>query len=85
MVRGWVTVVSPSVVHIICVRKAAVVITHVNGEIAGEPFPGYFGVFYNVNRPTKNANEAKINAAAQEKLKGLKPWEILKKNFDRMK
>ena len=54
-------------------------------KLAGEPFPGYFGVFYNVNRPTKNANEAKINAAAQEKLKGLKPWEILKKNFDRMK
>jgi len=54
-------------------------------KLAGEPFPGYFGVFYNVNRPTKNANEAKINAAAQEKLKGLKPWEILKKNFDRLK
>ena len=54
-------------------------------KLAGEPFPGYFGVFYKVNRPTKNANEAKINAAAQEKLKGLKPWEILKRNFDRMK
>ena len=54
-------------------------------KLAGEPFPGYFGVFYNVNRPTKNANEAKINASAQEKLQGLKPWEILRKNFDRMK
>jgi len=48
-------------------------------------FPGMFGVFYKVNRPTKNANEAKINATMQEKFKGMKDWEILKKNFDRMK
>src|SRR2546428_11824182 len=54
-------------------------------KLADEPFPGSFGIFYKVNRPTKNANEAKVNAGAMAKFKGLKDWEILKKNFDRMK
>ena len=54
-------------------------------QLAAEPFPGNFGIFYKTSRPTKNANEAKINATMQEKVKGLKDWEILKKNFDRMK
>lgn len=54
-------------------------------KLAAEPFPGHFGVFYKVNRPTKNANEAKINADMQAKMQGLKDWEILKKNFDRLK
>jgi len=54
-------------------------------KLAAEPFPGHFGIFYKTTRPTKNANEAKINAGMQEKVKGLKDWEILKKNFDRMK
>ena len=54
-------------------------------KLAGEPFPGLFGVFYKTDRPTKNANEAKINAGMMEKVKGLKDWQILKKNFDRMK
>ena len=54
-------------------------------KLAAEPFPGHFGIFYKVNRATKNGNEAKINASMQEKFKGLKDWEILKKNFDRMK
>ncbi len=54
-------------------------------KLAGEPFPGHFGIFYKVNRPTKNANEARINASFQEKVKGLKDWQILQKNFDRLK
>ena len=54
-------------------------------KLADAPFPGYFGVFYKVNRPTKNTLEAKINTTVQEKFKGLKDWQILKKNFDRMK
>lgn len=54
-------------------------------KLAGEAFPGYFGIFYKSNRPTKNANEAKINASYQEKVKGLKDWQILQKNFDRLK
>ena len=54
-------------------------------KLAGEPFPGYFGVLYNVNRPTKNAKEAEINKSFQDKFKGLKDWQILQKNFDKMK
>jgi 2-oxoglutarate ferredoxin oxidoreductase subunit beta len=54
-------------------------------KLAGEPFPGKFGLFYNVKRPTKNANEQKIIAAAREKTKDLKDWQILQKNFDRLK
>ena len=54
-------------------------------KLAGEPFPGYFGIFYKSNRPTKNANEARIIAAGREKAKGLKDWQILQKNFDQLK
>src|SRR5881296_3627660 len=54
-------------------------------KLADEPFPGYFGVFYKVNRPTKNALEAQINTTVREKVKGLQDWEILQKSFDRMK
>jgi 2-oxoglutarate ferredoxin oxidoreductase subunit beta len=54
-------------------------------KLAGEPFPGYFGIFYKVSRPSKNAAEAKINAKAQEPFKGLKPWQILQKSFDRIR
>ena len=54
-------------------------------KLAGEPFPGKFGIFYKVNRATKNANEEKIIAAAREKTKGLKDWQILQKNFDLLK
>jgi 2-oxoglutarate/2-oxoacid ferredoxin oxidoreductase subunit beta len=54
-------------------------------KLANEPFPGCFGVFYNVNRATKNANEAKIIAAAREKTKDLKDWQILQSTFDKLK
>ena len=54
-------------------------------ELADQAWPGSFGIFYKVNRPTKNANEAKINADAQQKTKGLADWQILQKSFDRMK
>jgi 2-oxoglutarate ferredoxin oxidoreductase subunit beta len=54
-------------------------------KLASEPFPGKFGIFYKVNRATKNANEQKIIAAAREKTKGMKDWQILQKNFERMK
>ena len=54
-------------------------------KLASEPFPGKFGIFYKVNRATKNANEQKIIAAAREKTKGLKDWQILQKNFDLLK
>ncbi|HZQ48625.1 MAG TPA: thiamine pyrophosphate-dependent enzyme [Verrucomicrobiae bacterium] len=54
-------------------------------KLAGEPFPGRFGIFYKANRATKNANEAKIIAAAREKTKDLKDWQILQKNFNLLK
>jgi 2-oxoglutarate ferredoxin oxidoreductase subunit beta len=54
-------------------------------KLSGAPFPGYFGVFYKTDRPTKNALEAKINVNMQEKVKGLKDWEILQKTFNLMK
>ncbi len=54
-------------------------------KLASEPFPGKFGIFYKVNRATKNANEQKIIAAAREKTKELKDWQILQKNFDKLK
>jgi len=54
-------------------------------KLADEPFPGRFGIFFKVSKPTKNAKEAALNAAAVEKFKGLKDWQILQKTFDRMK
>jgi 2-oxoglutarate/2-oxoacid ferredoxin oxidoreductase subunit beta len=54
-------------------------------KLAGEPFPGKFGIFYKTNRPTKNAKEAEINKAMGEKFKGLETAQILQKTFDRMK
>ncbi len=54
-------------------------------KLASDPFPGYFGIFYRASRPTKNTLEAKINADAQAKVKGLLPWQILQKTFERMR
>jgi 2-oxoglutarate ferredoxin oxidoreductase subunit beta len=54
-------------------------------RLAEDLSPGKFGVFYKVQRPTKNANEWQIIADHQAKTVGLEPWQILKKNFDRMK
>lgn len=54
-------------------------------RLADDPFPGYFGIFYRENRPTKNANEATLIARAKKKVEGLKDWQILQQTFDRMK
>jgi 2-oxoglutarate ferredoxin oxidoreductase subunit beta len=54
-------------------------------KLADDPFPGYFGVFYDVEEPTKNENEASLITAARAKEEGLEDWEILQKNFDRVK
>ncbi len=53
-------------------------------KLADEAFPGYFGVFYKVQKPTKNAREAGVIADAQAKVKGLQDWQILQKTMDRM-
>jgi 2-oxoglutarate ferredoxin oxidoreductase subunit beta len=55
-------------------------------KLAGDPFPGYFGVFYkNSTKATKNAKEAGIIESYRAKFPGLKDWQILQKTFDRMK
>jgi 2-oxoglutarate ferredoxin oxidoreductase subunit beta len=54
-------------------------------KLADATWPGVFGIFFNADRPTKNANEQKIIAEHRGKVAGLADWEILKKNFDRMK
>lgn len=54
-------------------------------KLADASFPGYFGVFYNVNRPTKSELEDNIIAKAREKVKGSEDWQILKKTFDAIK
>lgn len=54
-------------------------------KLADAPFPGHFGIYYKVGRPTKNAKEAEVSRTLREKLKGLQDWEILQKTFDRLK
>lgn len=54
-------------------------------KMCDEPWPGMFGLFYKADRPTKNANEAKLIADHRAKVSGLADWQILQKNFDRMK
>ncbi|MCU0783272.1 MAG: thiamine pyrophosphate-dependent enzyme [Verrucomicrobia bacterium] len=54
-------------------------------KLAGEPFPGHFGIFYKISRPTKNAREAEIIRTQSEQVQGLKDWQILQKSFDRLK
>jgi len=54
-------------------------------KLAGEPFPGSFGIFYQAKRPTKNAKEEEIVRNYREKVKGQKDWQILQKSFDRLK
>ena len=54
-------------------------------KLADQPFPGYFGIFLNVNKPTKNAKEIALNQQMGAKFKGLKDWQILQKTFDAMK
>ena len=54
-------------------------------KLCDAPWPGMFGTFFKVNRPTKNANEAKLIGDARAKLAGVPDWQILQRNFDRMK
>ncbi len=54
-------------------------------KLADTAWPGQFGIFYKANRPTKNANEAKLIADHRAKVQGQADWQILQKNFDRMK
>lgn len=54
-------------------------------KLADQPFPGYFGIFYCIKKPTKNAIETGIVQKAQQKFPGKKDWQILQASFDQMK
>jgi 2-oxoglutarate ferredoxin oxidoreductase subunit beta len=54
-------------------------------KLADEPSPGKFGVYYKVDRPTKNAMEQKWIDATQAKLGGVSQKEILKKRLEMMR
>lgn len=54
-------------------------------RLADLPFPGVFGVFYQVKRPTKNALEKKWIETCREKAGNASDLELLQKTFDRMK
>ena len=54
-------------------------------RLADLPFPGLFGVFYEIDRPTKNALEQKWIESTRAKLNHASDVEILQKTFDRMK
>ena len=54
-------------------------------KLAQLPFPGVFGVFYETDRPTKNALEKKWIDQTREKMGNPVDMELLQKTFDRMK
>jgi 2-oxoglutarate/2-oxoacid ferredoxin oxidoreductase subunit beta len=53
-------------------------------KLAMTDFPGYFGIFYNVQRPTKNALEAKLIADTKVKTENAPALELLQKTFARL-
>ena len=54
-------------------------------QIADEPPPAKLGVFYQVDRPTKNAMEQKWIDDTQSKLVGMTQKQILKKRLEVMR
>ncbi len=54
-------------------------------KLAQLPFPGVFGVFFQSDRPTKNALEKKWIDNTREKLRQPSDLQLLQKTFDRMK
>jgi 2-oxoglutarate ferredoxin oxidoreductase subunit beta len=55
-------------------------------RLALEPWPGKFGLFYeNKTRPTKNALEAKLIAAAKERTKNASDLQVLQSTFARLR
>lgn len=53
--------------------------------LANQEWPGVFGVFYEVQKPTKNAREAEIIAAARARTKEADDLTLLQMTLDRMK
>jgi 2-oxoglutarate ferredoxin oxidoreductase subunit beta len=54
-------------------------------KLAENLFPGKFGVYYQVNRPTKNALEQKWIDDTQAKVAGMSQKDILRKRFEIMR
>jgi 2-oxoglutarate ferredoxin oxidoreductase subunit beta len=54
-------------------------------RLANQPFPGFFGVFFENDRPTKNAFERKWIETTRAKLGAPSDLALLQKTFDRMK
>lgn len=54
-------------------------------RLANQPFPGLFGVFFENDRPTKNAFERKWIETTRAKLGAPTDLALLQKTFDRMK
>ena len=54
-------------------------------RLADLPFPGVFGVFYEVKHPTKNALEAKWIDAVRAKTGPATDIELLRKTFHRLR
>ena len=53
-------------------------------KLAMDGFPGYFGIFHQIQRPTKNALEAKLIADTKAKTENAPPLELLQKTFARL-
>src|SRR5882762_11358631 len=53
-------------------------------KLAMDGFPGHFGIFYQIQRPTKNALEAKLIADTKAKTENAPPVELLQKTFARL-
>ena len=54
-------------------------------KLAGLEWPGKFGVFFEVSRPTKNELEAGLVARAREKTKNASDLQLLKGTFAKMR
>ena len=54
-------------------------------KLATEPWPGSFGIFYEVKRPTKNRLEAGLIARARERTKGAADLDLLQASFARLR
>lgn len=54
-------------------------------RLSNLPFPGLFGVFYDVDRPTKNSLEKKWIDETRAKVSNASDQELLQRTFDRMK
>lgn len=54
-------------------------------KLALEPWPGKFGVFYESNRPTKNALERNLIAKTRERTKNASDLQLLQNTFARLR